>query len=157
MANNDDPANRVFSMFSCRAGVVGERPRRLVAAIDELAHAMLPLCDEAGADRRDGGDGRPVASTAGDFAEFAVFRATSTFGLFLLWAVLIFAALRVPRAARVQAAGVLKTFPICLSPPLSRRISQDPRRRSTLRRQSVPKISSFVMPDGVLVQPRRLR
>jgi len=153
MANNEILQIVVFSMFfGIALAALGERARTLVAAIDELAHAMLKITGYVM-------KLAPIAVMAAMAAtvavngleillKFAVFMGDFYIGLILLWGVLIFAGF-VFLGPRVFKLLVLIKEAFLLSFATASSEAAYPKILDALDRFGVKrKISSFVMPMG---------
>ena len=153
MANNEILQIVVFSMFfGIALAALGERAKTLVAAIDELAHAMLkitgyvmklaPLAVMAAMAATVAVNGLEI------LLKFAVFMGDFYLGLFLLWGVLIFAGF-VFLGPRVFKLLVLIKEAFMLSFATASSEAAYPKILDALDRFGVKrKISSFVMPMG---------
>jgi len=153
MANNEILQIVVFSMFMGVAlASLGERAKTLVAAIDELSHAMLkitgyvmklaPLAVLAAMAATVAVNGLEI------LLKFAVFMGDFYTGLVLLWGLLIFAGFVIlgPRVFRLLA---LIREPFLLSFATASSEAAYPKMLDSLDRFGVKrKISSFVMPMG---------
>ena len=153
MANNEILQIVVFSMFfGVALASLGDKARTLVAAIDELSHAMLkitgyvmklaPLAVMAAM-------AATVATNGlGILLKFAVFMGDFYLGLFVLWGVLVFAGFSFlgPRVFKLLALikeAFLLSFATASSEAAYPKILQALDRFGVKR-----KISSFVMPMG---------
>ncbi|KLN57551.1 dicarboxylate/amino acid:cation symporter [Variovorax paradoxus] len=153
MANNEILQIVVFSMFfGVALASLGDRAKTLVAAIDELSHAMLkitgyvmklaPLAVMAA-----------MAATVavnglGILLKFAVFMGDFYLGLFVLWGVLVFAGFSF-LGPRVFKLLVLIKEAFLLSFATASSEAAYPKILQALDRFGVKrKISSFVMPMG---------
>jgi Na+/H+-dicarboxylate symporter len=153
MANNEILQIVVFSMFfGVALATLGDKAKTLVAAIDELSHAMLkitgyvmklaPLAVMAA-----------MAATVavnglGILLKFAVFMGDFYLGLFVLWGVLIFAGFSF-LGPRVFKLLVLIKEAFLLSFATASSEAAYPKILQALDRFGVKrKISSFVMPMG---------
>jgi Na+/H+-dicarboxylate symporter len=153
MANNEILQIVVFSMFfGIALAALGERAKTLVAAIDELAHAMLkitgyvmklaPLAVMAAMAATVAVNGLEI------LLKFAVFMGDFYLGLFLLWGVLVFAGF-VFLGPRVLKLLVLIKEAFMLSFATASSEAAYPKILDALDRFGVKrKISSFVMPMG---------
>ena len=153
MANNEILQIVVFSMFfGVALAALGEKGRRLVAVIDELAHVMLTITGYVM-------KLAPVAVFAAMAAtvavsgleillRFAVFMADFYFGLIILWGLLIFAGFMVlgPRVLKLMKL-IKEAFMLSFATASSE--AAYPKIIDALDRFGVKrKISSFVMPLG---------
>lgn len=153
MANNEILQIVVFSMFfGVALAALGEKGKTLVAAIDELAHAMLkitgyvmklaPLAVMAAMAATVAVNGLEI------LLKFAVFMRDFYLGLFVLWAVLVFAGF-VFLGPRVRKLLVLIKEAFLLSFATASSEAAYPKILDALDRFGVKrKISSFVMPMG---------
>jgi len=153
MANNEILQIVVFSMFfGIALAALGERAKTLVAAIDELAHAMLkitgyvmklaPLAVMAAMAATVAVNGLEI------LLKFAVFMGDFYIGLILLWGVLIFAGF-VFLGPRVFKLLVQIKEAFLLSFATASSEAAYPKILDALDRFGVKrKISSFVMPMG---------
>ncbi|HEY4372377.1 MAG TPA: dicarboxylate/amino acid:cation symporter [Burkholderiales bacterium] len=153
MANNEILQIVVFSMFfGVALASLGEKARVLVAAIEELSHAMLkitgyvmkmaPLAVLAAMAATVATNGLEI------LLRFAVFMGDFYIGLILLWSLLIFAGFVVlgPRVARLLT---LIREPFLLSFATASSEAAYPKILDALDRFGVKrKISAFVMPMG---------
>jgi len=153
MANNEILQIVVFSMFfGVALASLGDKAKTLVAAIDELSHAMLkitgyvmklaPLAVMAAM-------AATVATNGlGILLKFAVFMGDFYLGLFVLWGVLILAGLTF-LGPRVFKLMVLIKEAFLLSFATASSEAAYPKILQALDRFGVKrKISSFVMPMG---------
>ena len=153
MANNEILQIVVFSMFfGVALAALGEKGKTLVAMIDELAHAMLkitgyvmklaPLAVMAAMAATVSVNGLEI------LLKFAVFMRDFYLGLFVLWAVLIFAGFAF-LGPRVFKLLVLIKEASLLSFATASSEAAYPKILDALDRFGVKrKISSFVMPMG---------
>jgi Na+/H+-dicarboxylate symporter len=153
MANNEILQIVVFSMFfGVALAALGEKGKTLVAAIDELAHAMLkitgyvmklaPLAVMAAMAATVAVNGLEI------LLKFAVFMRDFYLGLIVLWAVLIFAGFAF-LGPRVFKLLVLIKEAFLLSFATASSEAAYPKILDALDRFGVKrKISSFVMPMG---------
>ncbi|HSW04242.1 dicarboxylate/amino acid:cation symporter [Aquabacterium sp.] len=153
MANNEILQIVVFSMFfGVALAALGDKAKTLVAAIDELAHAMLkitgyvmklaPLAVMAAMAATVAVNGLEI------LLKFAVFMGDFYIGLFLLWAVLIGAGFLF-LGPRVFKLLVLIKEAFLLSFATASSEAAYPKILDALDRFGVKrKISSFVMPMG---------
>jgi Na+/H+-dicarboxylate symporter len=153
MANNEILQIVVFSMFfGVALAALGERAKTLVAAIDELAHAMLkitgyvmklaPLAVMAAMAATVAVNGLEI------LLKFAVFMGDFYIGLILLWGILVFAGF-VFLGPRVFKLLVLIKEAFLLSFATASSEAAYPKILDALDRFGVKrKISSFVMPMG---------
>jgi Na+/H+-dicarboxylate symporter len=153
MANNEILQIVVFSMFfGIALAALGERAKTLVAAIDELAHAMLkitgyvmklaPLAVLAAMAATVAVNGLEI------LLKFAVFMGDFYIGLFLLWGILILAGF-VFLGPRVFKLLVQIKEAFLLSFATASSEAAYPKILDALDRFGVKrKISSFVMPMG---------
>jgi Na+/H+-dicarboxylate symporter len=153
MSNNEILQIVVFSMFfGVSLAALGEKAKTLVAAIDELAHAMLkitgyvmklaPLAVMAAMAATVAVNGLEI------LLKFAVFMGDFYLGLFVLWAVLIFAGF-VFLGPRVIKLLVLIKEAFLVSFATASSEAAYPKILDALDRFGVKrKISSFVMPMG---------
>jgi Na+/H+-dicarboxylate symporter len=153
MANNEILQIVVFSMFfGVALAALGEKGKTLVAAIDELAHAMLkitgyvmklaPLAVMAAMAATVAVNGLEI------LLKFAVFMRDFYLGLFVLWAVLILAGFAF-LGPRVFKLLVLIKEAFLLSFATASSEAAYPKILDALDRFGVKrKISSFVMPMG---------
>jgi len=153
MANNEILQIVVFSMFfGIALASLGERAKTIVAAIDELAHAMLkitgyvmklaPLAVMAAMAATVAVNGLEI------LLKFAVFMGDFYLGLFVLWGVLIFAgfAFLGPRVFKLLVQ-IKEAFLLSFATASSE--AAYPKILDALDRFGVKrKISSFVMPMG---------
>ena len=153
MSNNEILQIVVFSMFfGVALAALGEKAKTLVAAIDELAHAMLkitgyvmklaPLAVMAAMAATVAVNGLEI------LLKFAVFMGDFYLGLFVLWGVLIFAGF-VFLGPRVIKLLVLIKEAFLVSFATASSEAAYPKILDALDRFGVKrKISSFVMPMG---------
>ncbi|MFL6665483.1 MAG: dicarboxylate/amino acid:cation symporter [Rhizobacter sp.] len=153
MANNEILQIVVFSMFfGVALSALGEKGRTLVAAIDELSHAMLkitgyvmklaPLAVMAAMAATVAVNGLEI------LLKFAVFMGDFYLGLFLLWGVLVLAGF-VFLGPRVLKLLVLIKEAFLLSFATASSEAAYPKILDALDRFGVRrKISAFVMPMG---------
>lgn len=153
MAHNEILQIVVFSMFfGVALAALGEKGKTLVAAIDELSHAMLkitgyvmklaPLAVMAAMAATVAVNGLEI------LLKFAVFMRDFYLGLFVLWAVLVFAGF-VFLGPRVRKLLVLIKEAFLLSFATASSEAAYPKILDALDRFGVKrKISSFVMPMG---------
>ncbi|WP_326539821.1 dicarboxylate/amino acid:cation symporter [Pseudorhodoferax sp.] len=153
MANNEILQIVVFSMFfGVALAALGEKGKTLVAAIDELSHAMLkitgyvmklaPLAVMAAMAATVAVNGLEI------LLKFAVFMRDFYLGLIVLWAVLVFAGF-VFLGPRVLKLLVLIKEAFLLSFATASSEAAYPKILDALDRFGVKrKISSFVMPMG---------
>src|SRR4249920_1329362 len=153
MANNEILQIVVFSMFfGVALASLGEKAKTLIAAIDELAHAMLkitgyvmklaPLAVMAAMAATVAVNGLEI------LLKFAVFMGDFYIGLILLWGVLIFAGFVVlgPRIFRLMVL-IKEAFMLSFATASSE--AAYPKILDALDRFGVKrKISSFVLPLG---------
>lgn len=153
MANNEILQIVVFSMFfGVALASLGEKGKTLVAAIDELAHAMLkitgyvmklaPLAVLAAMAATVATNGLEI------LLKFAVFMGDFYFGLILLWSLLIAAGFIV-LGSRILKLLLLIREPFLLSFATASSEAAFPKILDALDRFGVRrKISAFVMPMG---------
>jgi Na+/H+-dicarboxylate symporter len=153
MANNEILQIVVFSMFfGVALSSLGDKARTLVAAIEELSHAMLkitgyvmklaPLAVLAAMAATVATNGLAI------LLKFAVFMGDFYIGLFLLWGVLIFAGF-VVLGPRVLKLLLLIREPFLLSFATASSEAAYPKILDALDRFGVKrKIAAFVMPMG---------
>jgi Na+/H+-dicarboxylate symporter len=153
MANNEILQIVVFSMFfGVALSSLGDKARTLVAAIEELSHAMLkitgyvmklaPLAVLAAMAATVATNGLEI------LLKFAVFMGDFYLGLILLWGILIFAGF-VVLGPRVLKLLVLIREPFLLSFATASSEAAYPKILDALDRFGVKrKIAAFVMPMG---------
>lgn len=153
MANNEILQIVVFSMFfGIALAALGDRAKTLVSAIDELSHAMLKITGYVMKLAPFAVMAAMAATVAVNGLEillkFAVFMGDFYLGLFLLWAVLIFAGFVFlgPRVFKLLAL-IKEAFLLSFATASSE--AAYPKILDALDRFGVKrKISSFVMPMG---------
>jgi Na+/H+-dicarboxylate symporter len=142
MANNEILQIVVFSMFfGVALASLGDKAKTLVAAIEELSHAMLKITGYVM-------KLAPLAVLAAILIKFAVFMGDFYLGLFVLWSVLtlagfLFLGPRVFKLLVLIKEAFLLSFATASSEAAYPKILQALDRFGVKR-----KISSFVMPMG---------